>query len=451
MSKGKGSQRLGQPEQMTPEKQAEQDEQMRLAFLAEGRDQVGELKCGRPILDELGESVRGGTVLWKSRARNDVDKTGYAGVAYSNPDKKEIIIASAPSMVLKDFRSISSLYHGLVPNQFEQSLKPFLDSIIKELGEDAKGYTFTLTGFSLGAALSDLGAAYLHERGFNVVTHGVDNPGTGKIYEKVKAQTRANHPNEAPAAKPAEVHNYILSEQNVANSVNPQRGKVHTIGIQGQEVAAPRDRIFNIWHLLSAVSGFTKHNTAEEQLRNVGYFDAHIPPEGKQNKAYPIVRKATTCLIVPILASVLLVPALAYGAYIGAGKLKNSIKEYWNRPREQEEHRNFGKPTWDDEEPQLGQGARKESLIQSTDGVEVPLAQQSEKEQVQKPPVQPRPPTYPKGEKPLGQPAAKQPEKEPSVKQPPVGEQGAKREASHVEKLNIRKSNKSISSSIGRS
>jgi len=316
-----------------------QNEFERRTVLDNVRNQADFLKSGK--FKPAPSVFEGSQQLDMFSSCNHVAQNGYAGIAYINRDKKEIIIASPPTMKMIDFRSLSAIYHGFVPIQFEQSLKPYLDSVIGKLiaeGVDPKSYTFTLTGFSLGAALSDLGAAYLHERGFEVSTYGVDNPGTGKIYDKVRAAARkeAAANGEKPNDVEPKVNNYVMSEQTIANSLNPQVGAV--FAISSSEKAAEKqelrsDRIFSLWHALHFVGGLAKHNTAQGILtdQSISIVKAKTPATDELKTSSRGLRIASTCLAAPILAS-LLIAASPFIAIFKVGEIAvDSIKEYANR------------------------------------------------------------------------------------------------------------------------
>ena len=316
------------------------DEFARRTLLHDIRTQVGFVKSGEFT---PAESVfEGAQQLERYSFCNHVEQTGYAGIAYINWGKNEIIIASPPSMRMIDVRSLSAIYHGFIPIQYEKSLKPYLDSIITKIisdGLNPKSYTYLLTGFSLGAALSDLGAAYLHERGFEVSTCGVDNPGTGKIYSKVRdaARREAVANGEAPHSIEPFINNYVMSEQTIANSLNPQVGVVYTISENNKLADITQqlrsDRIFSFCLALQFTGGLAKHNTAQGILadQNVLIKKAKTPAANEQHTASYGLRIASTCLAAPILTSLLLV-ASPFIAIYKLGELAiDSIKDHANR------------------------------------------------------------------------------------------------------------------------
>lgn len=274
-------------------------------------------------------------------SRNDTAKTGYAGVAYinENANGKEIIIGSPHLAKFNDMRSVTALYHGSVPNQFEQSLKPFLDEIMENLkGEDHKKIKITLTGFSLGAVLSDLGAAYLHEHGFNVSTFGIDNPGTGKLCDKVRKQTRKEmlaqkQPLTVTKTSQPDIHNYITSKQTIANSIHPQVGTVHVFSDAERPAELDKhqrpDRIFKLRHLMNLKSGLQIHSEANYNLKQDSTAISVInQPESKNNKSFPVLRAATTFLAVPVMLPLLVVSAPLVCAYKGVKKMAKAVEKH---------------------------------------------------------------------------------------------------------------------------
>jgi len=327
-------------EKYTPAKRAKDE---RYELLEKARTNAWKIK-GKKV-DPAPSIFEGSREFTLFLSRNDVAKTGYAGVAYINEGKnsKEIIIGNPHLCHINDMRSVTALYHGFVPNQFEKSLKPYLDSIINKLkaeGKNPSEFTFTLTGFSLGAALSDLGAAYLHEQGYKVATFGIDNPGTGKIYDKVRRETRNEiRANKKPlvVTKPSQpdpdINNYITSKQTVANSINPQVGTVHIFREherpEGLDKHNRPDRIFKLSHLMHIKGGLRVHSEANYNLKqdNTSIINAD-QPSGKKHTSSPVLRVATTCLAVPVVLPFLLASAPFVCIYKGVKKAAKAVEKH---------------------------------------------------------------------------------------------------------------------------
>ncbi|WP_039457227.1 lipase family protein [Candidatus Jidaibacter acanthamoebae] len=142
---------------------------------------------------------------WKKLLTSDevsASKSGFYGTAYINETSKEVVIAnsgtnfnvfglgwlskfdfSVPIDFVKDLYSDTQLFFGYVPNQFTYGADKFTDAVIKQLGNEAHDYTFTTTGHSLGAVLSNLENAKLTSLGYQVSSVNIDSPGSKPILE----------------------------------------------------------------------------------------------------------------------------------------------------------------------------------------------------------------------------------------------------------------------------
>lgn len=109
-----------------------------------------------------------------------LDKGGYGGVAFINPNTGEVVIAHRGTdgpFSVKDYDDDAAIALGQMPNQYYVS-RSFVDEIKSRLDEDERfgNYSLSHTGHSLGAALADLNAMT-----DNVHAIGFDNPGTLQI------------------------------------------------------------------------------------------------------------------------------------------------------------------------------------------------------------------------------------------------------------------------------
>lgn len=145
------------------------------------------------------------TAKWKKLLTSDeinASKSGFYGTAYINEASKEVVIAnsgtnfnifglgwltkldfSVPVDFIKDLYSDTQLFLGYVPNQFTNGADKFTDAVIKQLGNESHNYTFTTTGHSLGAVLSNLENIKLTAMGYHVSSVNIDSPGSKPILE----------------------------------------------------------------------------------------------------------------------------------------------------------------------------------------------------------------------------------------------------------------------------
>lgn len=156
------------------------------------------------------------------------DLYGYRGFAIINKDHKHIIISSSGTKASEaendyaalhaDFQSDHQLIKATLPEQF-QPLISFTTKIISDLGNEAASYSYTFTGHSLGAALSELAVAEFIDK-YDVNSEVFDNPGTLPIIESNSKWGKeiAEKVHEASL-----IHN---ASPNVFNTLNPQTGVV---------------------------------------------------------------------------------------------------------------------------------------------------------------------------------------------------------------------------------
>lgn len=174
------------------------------------------------------------------------DLYGYRGYAIINKDFKHVIIASSGTKASEagndyaalhaDFQSDHKLIKASLPEQFDP-LVSFTKKIMTDLGSEASSYSYTFTGHSLGAALSELAVAEFVNK-FDVNSEVFDNPGTLPIIEC--------NPNwgSSVAEKVREVSIIHNASPNVFNTLNPQTGNVLKLVYQ-EDTSFWRNMIYN--------------------------------------------------------------------------------------------------------------------------------------------------------------------------------------------------------------
>lgn len=132
---------------------------------------------------------------WDMVGQTYDNSTGYNGFAMANPETNELVIASAGHVLFPQWHkpstwvgfvkewvqdSMSALSMAALkqePAQF-QSLVTFIESIRDKGYHD---YDLTLTGHSMGAGLSDLGAVKYNAEGVNVRSIGFEGIGSKDV------------------------------------------------------------------------------------------------------------------------------------------------------------------------------------------------------------------------------------------------------------------------------
>lgn len=170
---------------------------------------------------------------------NTPPSLGYKGIAIINSMTKHIIITNAVvgNKIDEGFEVIgnSDILNGKLPKQYE-NLNLFLLKVIEKIGgmDKVKDHTFTCTGHSFGALLSELAVAEWHKKlTINAVVF--DSPGSKTIIKNNEqwGEKAANNIYEDDLVI---IHN---ASPNVINTLNPQVGKVYQVKKHTKE---------DLWH-----------------------------------------------------------------------------------------------------------------------------------------------------------------------------------------------------------
>ncbi|MCC8419275.1 MAG: hypothetical protein LN590_07170 [Rickettsia endosymbiont of Glossina mortisans submortisans] len=169
----------------------------------------------------LGNS--GWDVLATTADDENTNQYGYKAVAFINRTTKEIHISTAGTIPKEKYDLIDDglITFGYTPNK---PVKEFVTKVLEQAGGKAEviDYTFSTSGHSLGAILSDLTAVEIHSRGLKFeksVTF--DNPGSKKVVENAITNKFFTGEVTTPIqelAKHCEIYNV---KHNFINTTNP--------------------------------------------------------------------------------------------------------------------------------------------------------------------------------------------------------------------------------------
>lgn len=161
----------------------------------------------------------------------DLSNNGFYGITFHNKNTKEVVIAFSGTSFDKPldgaiWQDMKSNYQILikkeVPTQFDAA-KEFVTQSLAKI-PDTENTSVTLTGHSLGAALSDLATYELMLTGYNnVKAVNFDNPGSKPIIE----QMLHKHGLEIDNIK-VDIEQYE-SKPTIINTWNTQVGTVYEV------------------------------------------------------------------------------------------------------------------------------------------------------------------------------------------------------------------------------
>jgi hypothetical protein len=175
----------------------------------------------------------GWEVLRNSSQDNNTNQYNYKAVAFVNHKTKEVHITAAGTKPAEKYDLLDDalVAFACVPYKIEQ-VKAMVGNVIELLGgqDAARKYTFSTSGHSLGAVMSDLTLVEVISRGLPYdKSETFDNPGTADI---VKRAIESNHfTNKVEVsidelARHCEVYN---AKPNFINSTNTQLGNTKLV------------------------------------------------------------------------------------------------------------------------------------------------------------------------------------------------------------------------------
>jgi hypothetical protein len=173
----------------------------------------------------------GWEILYDSSKSISTNQSGYKAVAFIKEATKEVHIATAGTIPtdIRDLIDDGLVAIKRVPYKIEQ-VKEMVAQVKNLLGEAAKNCTFSTSGHSLGAILSDLTAVEIISNGLNFSKSTTfDNPGSQAIVEKAITDNLFTGKIEQSINDLAEHCEIYNAKPNFINGTNAQLGKTHLV------------------------------------------------------------------------------------------------------------------------------------------------------------------------------------------------------------------------------
>ena len=164
-------------------------------------------------------------ILLDSSISTTTNNHAYKAVAFANRETKEVHICTAGTNPahFNDLKDDVKIIFGYAPSKIDP-MKHFVSNVLKLVNED---YTFSTSGHSLGAIVSDLTAAEIISRGlkFNKSTT-FDSPGSKTAMEyAIKNEMFSGNNNPDIVEKVAEKAITYNARPNIINITQPQLAK----------------------------------------------------------------------------------------------------------------------------------------------------------------------------------------------------------------------------------
>lgn len=182
------------------------------------------------------ELVGSGFEIFATSSELNTSQYGYKAVAFINKQTKEIHIASAGTKADKhDLWDDMLITFHYTPNKLA-SAKEFIDAIIAKIAKEenkeeaVQNYTFSTSGHSLGAIVSDLTAVELYSRNFKFnKSTTFDSPGSSEVVKyaiQEKLFTGEVKSSIEELAKHSVIYN---AKPNFINTTNTSFGEVNLV------------------------------------------------------------------------------------------------------------------------------------------------------------------------------------------------------------------------------
>jgi len=206
-------------------------------------------------------------VLAKSTESEDTGAHNLRSVAYVNPETKEVVIAVAGTnpKSFSDLHDDIQLFAEKAPTKIEP-MKAFIAEVMSQLG-NASDYTFTVTGHSLGASVSQLTALHLIAEG-QTVTNCItfDSPGVKKAFAYA-----VNNGQMQPVTDEQIAQTNFVSIQSRPNFVNTLAGNDGNLGSSYMIVLPKKEEMAEA----------EKANVTVENIGFMAYFQNLVSKVGK--------------------------------------------------------------------------------------------------------------------------------------------------------------------------
>ncbi len=224
--------------QLITNKTSKVHEMISLAYKLKSHDRFEESKTHFSSGDKVDS--------WEILSDSKNSSNAYKAVAFLNKETKEIHIATAGTVPT----NVSDLYDDFLINfRFTPKkitpMQNFVSGVLKKLGDDVSEYTFSTSGHSLGAVVSDLTACEIVSRGlkFNK-SITFENPGSKKVVETAIKNNQFSGKEEVKIEKMPDVCEVYNADRNFINTMDEQLGKKIVLvlkeKIQEEQIIAPK-------------------------------------------------------------------------------------------------------------------------------------------------------------------------------------------------------------------
>ena len=182
---------------------------------------------------DLAKTGAGWEVLCDSSRNTNTSQYDYKAVAFVNYSAKEVHIASAGTKLTEKYDLIDDAligFLGRVPYKIDPA-KAMVDQVVKLLGvQDVENYTFSTSGHSLGAIISDLMAVDIISRNlpFDKSTT-FDNPGSALVVKRAIATNVFTNKVETSLEELATHCEVYNAKPNFINNINEQFGNTKLV------------------------------------------------------------------------------------------------------------------------------------------------------------------------------------------------------------------------------
>ncbi len=221
---------------------------------------------------------------WKLVAISDeifgANDLHYRSFAMLNSGTKEILVANSGTRVnqlkqphkkglLQDIIADIEVVLKQTPTQFTEDGVVFLDYLLNKYS----GYSYILTGHSLGAVFAQLSHTYLKGHGINAKSFVFESPGA---LEKVENYIEQNHFDFSPKVIAAEMAVFNTAP-NVVNLLHEQIGDVYRIRDKSDEVCTIFQGIYNLFAHSFLASDETKRMLKIMEKLDIAFntFESH--------------------------------------------------------------------------------------------------------------------------------------------------------------------------------